>query len=474
MRKTALFVFVLLFVCLFGYAYAATELISGMRQYDGTYTGVSGTGSIGYSVLYRDNEDNGTLSGCNGEGCGKHPGIDILASSGSSVYAAFGGTVARSECNGTWGGLIVIQSTNPYGSGNIYTTYAHLKQLNYSQGNNVSEGAVIGLSGGGTADYCHGNSTGPHLHFQIDNDADGSYPWFPSTLNDLNSPDADFTVPLYAYNPMPFIYGWHYGKYVSGTYVEYWDSFGSWIGFKYKPTYPSPGNPYACSNEPTHDQNWWYSCTATDSFTAGDTAYGLLRIDEVYTDFRFRVKAYKNDDYQWEWTADWNDVGSGWNTAFFWVTIENIMAGDWELRYYIDTGTGFVPRPMATQKFTVTYSSPYLYDGNGYTCANAPTHDENWWYSCTSQNPIGAGNTVYGLVRVDQIYVDFRFKVETYKNGNLQWQYTYDQNYVGDGWTYSFFWPQEVNASVGNWEFRIFVITGSGTTEIKRLYFQVN
>ena len=68
MRKAALFI-LLSVVALFsfGYSYARTLPISGMRQYDGTYNGVSGTGSIGYSVLYRDNEDNGTKSGCNGE-----------------------------------------------------------------------------------------------------------------------------------------------------------------------------------------------------------------------------------------------------------------------------------------------------------------------------------------------------------------------------------------------------------------------
>lgn len=444
MKKVVSFAFVMLAMCSFGYVHAGTNPISGMRQYDGTYTGVSGTGGIGYSVLYRDNEDNGYTSGCNGEGCGKHPGIDILASSGSNVYAAFGGTVTISECNGNgWGGLIVIQSTNPHGSGNIYTAYAHLKQRNYSVNDSVSEGAVIGLSGGASGDSCAGTSTGAHLHFQIGKDS--GYPWFPANVNQA---DTNNEVDQHAYHPTAMIQGFNYY---------------------------SASNPYACLDEPTPDQNWYYSCTAESSFDSGDTIYGLLRLDNIKVDHRYKVVTYKNGNYQWEWTADWNDVGSGWNHGFFWVTMTGVLAGNWELRYYIDTGSGFSAYPVSKQYFSVYYSYPYVYDGNGYTCGNEPTHDANWWYSCTPQSTFSAGQTVWGLVHIDQIYVDHRFKVAVYKNGSLQWQYTYGWNYVGDGWYYAFFWPTQTNPAAGSWEFRISVeIAGGGTTQIKTLYFQVN
>src|ERR1043165_2691407 len=88
--------------------------IADLRDYNGTYYGASGTGTRGYEngTLYRDNEDNGVTSGCNGEGCGRHPGVDIPVPSGTTVYASLGGTVRISRC-GTdgWGGLIVIQSS---------------------------------------------------------------------------------------------------------------------------------------------------------------------------------------------------------------------------------------------------------------------------------------------------------------------------------------------------------------------------
>src|SRR5215211_1482868 len=53
--------------------------IADLRDYNGTYAGAKGTGSIGYEggTLYRDNEDLGAASGCEGEGCGRHPGVDM-------------------------------------------------------------------------------------------------------------------------------------------------------------------------------------------------------------------------------------------------------------------------------------------------------------------------------------------------------------------------------------------------------------
>lgn len=205
--------------------------IAGLRDYNGTYYGASGTGTVGYTggTLYRDNQDGGAASGCNGEGCGRHPGVDIPVPSGTPVYNSLGGTVVISRCGSDgWGGLVVIRATNPWNPAeNIYLTYAHLKSRVYANGQAVLRdqwvptGTQIGLSGGGSGDVCRGNSTGSHLHFQIDKDADPE-PWFPSG-GGLHQRDTDFQVTARTYNPIVFVTGGYRWSFNKPGERELWD-----------------------------------------------------------------------------------------------------------------------------------------------------------------------------------------------------------------------------------------------------------
>lgn len=86
-----------------------------------------------------------------------HNGVDIGAGLGSQLFAADSGTVVYAGwMNGGYGNFVVIDH------GNGYTTlYEHLDKVHVSCGENVFQGSVIGLAG------TTGNSTGPHLHFEI-------------------------------------------------------------------------------------------------------------------------------------------------------------------------------------------------------------------------------------------------------------------------------------------------------------------
>lgn len=85
-----------------------------------------------------------------------HTGIDIGASTGTTIKAANGGTVIFSGWKGTLGKLVVIS----HGNG-IQTYYGHCSSLLVSAGETVSAGQAIAKVGS------TGRSTGAHLHFEI-------------------------------------------------------------------------------------------------------------------------------------------------------------------------------------------------------------------------------------------------------------------------------------------------------------------
>jgi murein DD-endopeptidase MepM/ murein hydrolase activator NlpD len=85
-----------------------------------------------------------------------HAGIDLGASSGSPIVAAKGGTVISAGSLGGYGNAVVISH-----GGGISTVYAHQSRVAVSAGHSIGRGEVLGYVGS------TGNSTGPHLHFEV-------------------------------------------------------------------------------------------------------------------------------------------------------------------------------------------------------------------------------------------------------------------------------------------------------------------
>ncbi|MDF3143666.1 MULTISPECIES: M23 family metallopeptidase [unclassified Streptomyces] len=90
-----------------------------------------------------------------------HSGQDFAVASGTQVVAAHGGTVVKAGGNGAgdgpaYGNAVVIK----HGNG-TYSQYAHLSRIDVKVGQVVKAGQHIAKSGN------TGNSSGPHLHFEI-------------------------------------------------------------------------------------------------------------------------------------------------------------------------------------------------------------------------------------------------------------------------------------------------------------------
>ena len=85
-----------------------------------------------------------------------HAGIDLADPTGTTIYASDGGTVIRASYFGGYGNCVEIDHEN----GRV-TRYGHCSALLVSEGDKVYQGQPIALVGS------TGNSTGPHLHFEI-------------------------------------------------------------------------------------------------------------------------------------------------------------------------------------------------------------------------------------------------------------------------------------------------------------------
>ena len=87
-----------------------------------------------------------------------HKGVDFAAPKGTRIVAAGDGKIVYAGWYSTYGQYVKVMHNKTYS-----TAYAHLSKLpkNMRVGDSVRQGQVIGYVG------TTGNSTGPHLHFEV-------------------------------------------------------------------------------------------------------------------------------------------------------------------------------------------------------------------------------------------------------------------------------------------------------------------
>ena len=123
---------------------AGASVVSG----NGTFTHPCPGGYISSGFGYRTQPIAGAST--------NHKGIDFAAATGTPIYAAAAGTVISAGYAGNAGNLLVIS----HGNG-LLTYYMHCNAIYVSAGQRVSRGQNVAAVG------TTGNSTGPHLHFQV-------------------------------------------------------------------------------------------------------------------------------------------------------------------------------------------------------------------------------------------------------------------------------------------------------------------
>jgi len=140
----------------------ATAKNLGSGACTGTFDGIVGTLTFIWPTTER------YLSGYDYSPETNHYGIDIAGNLGNPIYAADNGIVVYAGWNEYgYGNMVVID--HGYG---WQTLYGHLAQVDVVCGQEVYQGNTIGLMGS------TGNSSGPHLHFEMRSDDYGRVnPW---------------------------------------------------------------------------------------------------------------------------------------------------------------------------------------------------------------------------------------------------------------------------------------------------------
>ena len=90
-----------------------------------------------------------------GEGA-HHTGVDIVAPTGTEVWATGDGVVSLAEWSGGYGRLVIVD----HGNG-IHTYYAHLSKILVLPGQEIRQSDTVGLVGSS------GRVTAPHLHYEV-------------------------------------------------------------------------------------------------------------------------------------------------------------------------------------------------------------------------------------------------------------------------------------------------------------------
>jgi hypothetical protein len=157
-----------------------------------------------------------------GEGEGSHPGMDIAVPIGTPVLAVANGFVTKVGNDvGGYGIYVITRHPNvpdpdhPGKTTTLHSIYAHLSAALVAEGETVQKGQQIAESG------MTGNASGPHLHWQMDQDSAPWHPYWPFTSAEAKQAGMNFNQAVDAglhrerglqYTVHPMLYVQAYGN----------------------------------------------------------------------------------------------------------------------------------------------------------------------------------------------------------------------------------------------------------------------
>ncbi|NTW22398.1 hypothetical protein HGA34_02510 [Candidatus Falkowbacteria bacterium] len=207
------------------------------------------------------------------------------------------------------------------------------------------------------------------------------------------------------------------------------------------------------------------------SFRQGETVYLVSQLKDVKADHRYRIELYRTDGPRnrvFENITPWNRVGRGWTYSNYQPYYSNAEVGNYEFRLSIDTGSGW--RSMAVRPFKVTNQrdnstrQPYYYDRTTVSRGWQNGSGSEYWNirPVDPRSSFNYGDDIFAVSTVRNIVDDYQWKAELYRNGQLVWQDSTPWRDVGMGHAFGSYYPRYDNAMPGNYEWRIYLNTGSG------------
>ena len=398
-----------------------------------------------------------------------HLGDDVDAKAGNNIYVIGNGIVRHAayhapkyDTNGklitrNYGGMYIIEH-NVNGE-KICALYVHMNFATFTKsvGQEVTKGEYLGQVGTQqqNGDYPE------HFHFGI---RKGEYP----------------------VNPNEYKYGdWIFSGYTSNESIlnDWYDPTNFINDHKITTPYVYSSHAYNGSGDVQGGEStgWNYSLPVKKTqFTVGETAKAMIRVENIKARHRWFVEIWREGTKVREYFWDWNDVGSGWNTSYFWPEQAVNSEGNWQFKAYLYIGDDSRRDHIVDLNFTVVKPAgwqPFTYDDNGYTGYGPQEGGENtsWNFSLPRKAvTFNEGDHVYGMIRVNNISINHKYKVKAYLNGVFDYGYEWGWNNVGGGcWNTSYFWPELNYARVGNWEFKVYLEHSDQTDLIDTLSFVV-